>query len=160
MISFGLISEWCSGSVISHILFIKSWWSICFVLDCVKPFTTRNDPQFEFWGQNSFLAKISKLEGLKREKDLDKDPLFFPSFFFLTRAPTLLFPPLHRTKTQPPPTAFPLRNRENFQICSALSSPPAALGVGANFSDFWVLDPWGTLVCGLSLRFYASEHQA
>ncbi|GKU96162.1 hypothetical protein SLEP1_g9429 [Rubroshorea leprosula] len=75
-----------------------------------------------------------------------------------------------------------LEEKPKFQICSALSSPPAALGVGANFSDFWisrifpctsrrlfpklqfrfcwkivVLDSWGILVSGLSLRYYRFE---
>ncbi|GKV34819.1 hypothetical protein SLEP1_g43161 [Rubroshorea leprosula] len=41
-------SKLCSdhGELVKHL----------FVLDCVKPFTSLDGPQFEFWGQNSFLG--------------------------------------------------------------------------------------------------------
>ncbi|GKV11359.1 hypothetical protein SLEP1_g22623 [Rubroshorea leprosula] len=35
---------------------MESWWGICLALACVKPFTSLDGPQFEFWGQNSFLG--------------------------------------------------------------------------------------------------------
>ncbi|GKV00644.1 hypothetical protein SLEP1_g13308 [Rubroshorea leprosula] len=50
----------------------------------------------------------------------------------------------------------PSLEKPNFQICSVLPPlPPVA--TGCEFWFFLVLDPWGTLVRGLSLQFYASE---
>ncbi|GKV02759.1 hypothetical protein SLEP1_g15154 [Rubroshorea leprosula] len=76
--------------------------------------------------------------GLKREKNLDKDQLFF----FLLSSPTIspfcssFSSPCTEQQEAQPPTHLPLKNREIPDLLCSVPHCRLLLLVGANFSDF------------------------